>query len=180
MVGPRRRSRAIALQIMHQMDVSPEMDAEAALSLYFGQLAGRDDGGEDDGGEDDGGDTADGAAHDDVSVGVGDGDMDRIRGAGPIDRALVEELIRGVWTHRDELDRMLAGLSKNWRVERMALVDRNVIRLALFELKHCPDVPVNVAINEAIELAKLFGSGEAGAFVNGLLDRALTDLDLRR
>jgi N utilization substance protein B len=62
----------------------------------------------------------------------------------------------------------------------MAVVDRNVIRLALYELKYCLDVPVNVALNEAIELAKQFGSAEAGAFVNGLLDRAVGELALRR
>jgi N utilization substance protein B len=157
MVGPRRRSRAIALQIMHQMDVSPELDADAALSLYFGQLAGRGD-----------------------PAGHPDDDDDPELAPGPADRPMIERLIAGVFSHRDELDVMLGSLSKNWRIERMALVDRNVIRLALYELKFCPEVPVNVAINEAIELAKQFGSGEAGAFVNGLLDRALTDLDLRR
>jgi N utilization substance protein B len=138
------------------MDVSPELDAAAALSLYFGQLAGRD-----------------GADGD-------DDDDDPELAPGPADRALIERLVVGVFSHRDELDAMLGSLSKNWRLERMALVDRNVIRLALYELKFCPEVPVNVAINEAIELAKQFGSGEAGAFVNGLLDRALSDLDLRR
>lgn len=159
MIGPRRRSRVIALQIVHQMDVSPELDADEALGLYFGQLARQ-------------GAPGDGAAGDD------DDDPELIPTA--VDRPLIEELVRGVWSHRDELHEMLAGLSKNWRIERMALVDRNVIRLALYELKYCPDVPVSVAINEAIELAKQFGSGEAGAFVNGLLDRAVDELQLRR
>jgi N utilization substance protein B len=153
MSGPRRRSRAIALQIMHQMDVSPEMSAEAALSLYFGQLAAGD---------------------------AGDEPDEPRMAPGRADRALVESLVRGVAEHRDDLQAMLAAVSKNWRVERMAVVDRNVIRLALYELKYCPEVPVSVAINEAIELAKEFGSGEAGAFVNGLLDRAATELNLRR
>ena len=62
----------------------------------------------------------------------------------------------------------------------MALVDRNVIRIALFELAHCPTVPVNVVLNEAVELAKRYGTAEGAAFANGLLDRALTDLNLRR
>jgi N utilization substance protein B len=151
MSGTRRRSRAVALQIMHQMDVSPELSAEAALALYFGQLA------------------SDGVLDDEPEL-----------QPGRADRALVEALVRGVAAHRDELQAMLAAVSKNWRVERMAVVDRNVIRLSLYELKFCPDVPVSVAINEAIELAKEFGSGEAGAFVNGLLDRAATELNLRR
>ena len=156
MVGPRRRSRAVALQVLHQMDVSPEMTAEAALGLYFGQLVG---------------------PNTEVAV---DEDESLPEESGPIDRLLVERWIRGVFDNRQELDQMLSGASKNWRVERMALVDRNVIRLAFFELKFCPEVPVAVAINEAVELAKQFGGADAGAFVNGLLDRAVTELGLRR
>ncbi len=156
MSGPRRRSRVAALQILHQMDVSPELDADGALGLYFGQLAG--------GGT--------------IAV---DEDEPPVSGeTGPIDRALVEQLIRGIFQNRAELDRMLSASSKNWRVERMAVVDRNVIRLALYEIKFCADVPVAVAINEAIELCKQFGSADAPAFVNGLLDRAVDELGLRR
>jgi N utilization substance protein B len=152
------------------MDVSPELDAEAGLTLYFSQLAAP-------GGE---------LAVDEDEPGAGEAsaggapDGGRSPDGGPIDRALVEHLIRGVFQHRAELDQMLAGASKNWRLERMALVDRNVIRLALYEIKHCADVPVAVAINEAIELTKRFGTAEAAAFVNGLLDRAVDDLGLRR
>jgi N utilization substance protein B len=134
------------------MDVSPELDADAALALYFGQF---------------------------VEQEQSDEDTSEMT-LGRIDRTLIEELVRGVAMHRDELDGLLGSLSKNWRVERMALVDRNVIRLALFELKFCADVPTNVVLNEAIELAKLFGTAEASAFVNGLLDRAVNELDLRR
>jgi len=160
--GPRRRSRAVALQILHQMDVSPELEPDAALGLYFGQLA---------------------AAGAEVAVDEDEpaaGDTGPGGGAGAIDRALVEQLIRGVFQHRAELDQMVVASSKNWRLERMALVDRNVIRLALYEIKLCPEVPVAVAINEAIELCKRFASAEASAFVNGLLDRAVDELGLRR
>lgn len=157
MSGPRRRSRVAALQILHQMDVSAELDAEGALMLYFGQLV------------------AGGGA-----IAVDEDEPAASAETGPVDRALVEQLIRGVYEHRAELNQMLAAASKNWRVERMAVVDRNVIRLALYEIKFCPDVPVAVAINEAIELTKEFGSAEAPAFVNGLLDRAVDELGLRR
>jgi N utilization substance protein B len=75
---------------------------------------------------------------------------------------------------------VLTRISRNWRIERMAVVERNIIRLALWELLHAPAVPVNVAINEAIELAKRFGTAEGAAFVNGLLDRAVTELEIRR
>jgi N utilization substance protein B len=90
------------------------------------------------------------------------------------DETLTATLVRGVCAHRAELDEILARLSQKWRVERLARVDRNVLRLALFELAHCQtDIPARVAINEAVELAKRFGSEEAPAFVNGLLDSAL-------
>jgi len=166
MVGPRRRSRVIALQVLHQMDVNPELDAKGALMLFFSELAPGGAGAAAGGGGGGGG--------------VDDSDAEIDVPIGKADRPLVEELVLGVYAHREELDQLLARLSRNWRVERMALVDRNVIRLALFELKYCPDVPVSVALNEAIELAKQFGSAEAGAFVNGLLDRAVGELSLRR
>ena len=100
--------------------------------------------------------------------------------AAAIDRPLVEALVRGVCAHRAEIDELLTNLSRNWRLERMAVVDRNVIRVALFELKYSENVPINVVLNEAVELAKRYGSGEAGAFVNGLLDRAVDELNLRQ
>jgi len=154
MAGPRRRSREIALQIIHQMDVSPELDPAVALSRYFDHLV--------------------------AERGTLEDDDDRGLPAPRIDRALVEDLVRGVHAHRVHLDETLAQLSRNWRVERMALVDRNIIRVALYELEHCPTVPVSVVINEAVELAKRFGTAEGAAFVNGLLDRAVTELDVRR
>jgi N utilization substance protein B len=90
------------------------------------------------------------------------------------DEKLAARLVSGVCAHRKELDEILARLSQKWRVERLARVDRNILRLALFELAHCrADVPARVVINEAVELAKRFGSEEAPAFVNGLLDSAL-------
>jgi N utilization substance protein B len=65
---------------------------------------------------------------------------------------------------------VIEGASANWRLDRMARVDRNVLRLAVHELLHLPDVPVKVVINEAIELGKKYGSESSGAFVNGVLD----------
>jgi N utilization substance protein B len=157
MVGPRRRARETALQVLHVMDVSPELDATAALARTFEHLM-----------------TERGVVEDDDAYGSGDALPARP------DRALVEELVRGVGDRRAELDEVLARLSRNWRVERMAVVERNIIRLALWELLHAPAVPVNVVINEAIELAKRFGTAEGAAFVNGLLDRAVTELEIRR
>jgi N utilization substance protein B len=96
----------------------------------------------------------------------------------PFDQELAEELIRGVCEHRDEIDEVLARLSRKWRVERLARVDRTILRMGIFELAHHRDTPARVTINEAVELAKRFGSDETPAFVNGLLDSALELLGL--
>ena len=75
----------------------------------------------------------------------------------------------------DEIDDQLAAFSDNWRLGRMAVVDRNILRLAMFELMHEPDTPAAVVIDEAIEIAKKFGAEESGRFVNGVLDRIADD-----
>ena len=87
-------------------------------------------------------------------------------------RAYAEELAEGVEVHKGDLDGLIRSISRHWRLDRMAVVDRNLLRLAAYELVHrSEDVPRKVAINEAIELAKRFGATESGAFVNGILDR---------
>jgi transcription antitermination protein NusB len=97
----------------------------------------------------------------------------------PVEREvmdLAETLVRGVARHRREIDDRIEGVSTNWRLDRMARVDRNVLRLAVHELLHRPEVPVKVVINEAIELGKKFGSESSGAFINGVLDRVASAL----
>jgi N utilization substance protein B len=79
--------------------------------------------------------------------------------------------VRGVWEHREEIDGLIRDAAENWRLERMALVDRNILRLGAYEIRHGRDIPFAVAINEAVDLAKRFGGEESGAFVNGILDR---------
>lgn len=97
--------------------------------------------------------------------------------AEPDARTFAERLVRGVAGERDAVDRRIADASRNWRLERMARVDRNLLRLAVYELCYCrADVPAKVAINEAIEIAKRYGATETPAFVNGVLDRVLEDL----
>ncbi len=81
-----------------------------------------------------------------------------------------KELVNGVAKHQEELDAWIARFSKNWRIDRMSAIDRNILRLATYELFHRPDIPPRVSINEAVELAKSFGSEESAAFVNGILD----------
>jgi len=80
------------------------------------------------------------------------------------------DLIAGVRRNRAEIDKLLGKLAKNWSVERMAVIDRNVMRLATYEILH-GDTPAPVAINEALELAKRYGARQSSQFVNGILDR---------
>jgi len=79
-------------------------------------------------------------------------------------------LVRGVIGHRSDLDRVIEKHSSNWKVYRMSGVDRNILRLAAFEMLYCEDIPAKVSINEAIEIGKKFGTDETGPFVNGVLD----------
>jgi len=85
--------------------------------------------------------------------------------------AYLLQLVQGVTTHREELDALITRHSEHWRLERMAAVDRNLLRLAAYELLYEPKIPPKVVINEAVELAKLYGTEDSGAFVNGILDR---------
>jgi len=94
-------------------------------------------------------------------------------------RELAEALVRGVAEHRRSVDDAIEEASSNWRLDRMARVDRNVLRLAVYELLQT-DVPVKVVINEAIELGKKFGSESSGAFVNGVLDKVAAGLTPER
>jgi transcription antitermination protein NusB len=85
-------------------------------------------------------------------------------------RAFAEEIVRGTMDRREALDEVLASMTLNWRITRMAVVDRNVLRMALYEFLFQPDTPRVVVIDEAIEVAKKFGNDESGPFINGVLD----------
>ena len=86
------------------------------------------------------------------------------------------ELVDGVQANRADIDQLIERHSHNWRLDRMSRIDRNVLRLGVFELKYRPDIPRKVSINEAVELGKNFGTEESSAFVNGLLDRVAVAL----
>jgi len=85
-------------------------------------------------------------------------------------RVFAERLVYGVHGQRRELDRWISGSAEHWRIERMAVVDRNVLRMAVHEMVTQTGTPPAVIIDEAIEVAKKFGSEESGAFINGVLD----------
>ena len=89
----------------------------------------------------------------------------------PEGRAYADELVRGVVAETEDADRRIQAASEHWRLERMARVDRNVMRLAVWELVHRAEVPRAVILDEAVELAKRFGGDNSGAFVNGVLCR---------
>ena len=91
-------------------------------------------------------------------------------------RAFAEELVTGVQVNREEIDRMINVQSKNWVITRIARVDLNILRIATFELLYRSDIPKNVTINEAIEVAKKFGTDESPAFINGNLDEIASSL----
>jgi N utilization substance protein B len=98
---------------------------------------------------------------------------DRLRdpALGPFCLALYD----GVSAHAADIDRRLAAAAVNWRLPRMAAVDRNVLRLGAFELLHTPETPPSVALDESVELARRYGSADSPAFVNGVLDRLRQD-----
>ena len=80
------------------------------------------------------------------------------------------ELVNGVIRERDQIDTMIERFSSNWKMSRMSCVDRNIMRIAVYEMLYCSDIPLKVSINEAIDVAKKFGTEESGAFINGILD----------
>jgi transcription antitermination factor NusB len=86
-------------------------------------------------------------------------------------REFATALVNGVAEHRLALDQAIQGVAQNWDITRMAVIDRNVLRMAAYELYHCPDIPPKVAINEAIELGKRYSTQNSGAFINGILDK---------
>jgi N utilization substance protein B len=127
-LSERRRAREYALQILFQIDLSPEPVADALETFFKGK---------------------------------------KIKGA------IVEfasHLARGAADRRDWIDGVLGDISHHWRVSRMAVVDRNILRLAVHELIFERETPPVVVINEAIEIAKKFGNDESGPFINGILD----------
>lgn len=91
-------------------------------------------------------------------------------------RTFMEELVKGVTKHRVAIDEKVQSYAENWDLKRMAAVDRNVMRIALYEMLFREDIPPVVSINEAVDLAKQYSGPESGKFVNGILDRVRQDL----
>lgn len=94
----------------------------------------------------------------------------------PSSKAFVNQLVDGVVQERENVDKWIEQYSSHWRLSRMPAVDKNILRLAIFEMQNCKEIPLKVTLNEAIEIAKKFGSEESGAFVNGVLDRIAKEI----
>jgi transcription antitermination protein NusB len=159
---PRRRARCVALQVLYALDGTDVLDPSGALAAHLHQFGVPEE------------ETT--ITPEPVSGLRAENDAAPIA---PFDEELAVDLIRGVCAHRPEIDEVLAKLSRKWRVERLARVDRTILRMGIYELAHRKSTPARVALSEAIELAKRFGAEEAPAFVNGLLDSALELLGLQ-
>jgi N utilization substance protein B len=109
----------------------------------------------------------------DASWGAGDDDAPR----DPDAHRFALELIAGVQRHLPAIDALIEEHSLNWRMDRMQRIDRNVLRIGVFELLHRPEIPRKVTLNEAVELGKLFGNEASSAFINGLLDKVASAVD---
>lgn len=147
MKNNRRRGREAALQILCAADAGATPAPDAALKAYFTHLAAGQG---------------------------GDSDSDPGLVLDAADREAAEGLVRGTLAARADLDKRLGEISRTWRVDRMSIVDRNILRLGLYELRSGgPELPARIVINEAIELAKRYGTEESAAFVNAILDGTL-------
>lgn len=91
-------------------------------------------------------------------------------------RQFADPLIRGALEHRAEIDAQIQRIAQNWELHRMAVVDRNILRLAMYEMLYREDIPPVVSINEAIDIAKRYSTEDSGKFVNGILDRVRAEL----
>jgi transcription antitermination protein NusB len=157
-MGQRRRSREMALQVLYQLDLTG-ITPEEGMGLYFDHLSG-DKGRDEDAPENDlpSAEDSPSAWSQEVLIEA---------------RPFAELLISGVSHHRDEIDRWLVSASEHWRLDRMSTVDRNILRIAIYEMLYCQDIPPKVSINEAIDLGKRFSGQDSGPFINGVLDQIL-------
>ncbi len=158
-MGMRRDARERAIQFLFQHDLNPPEDLAAALDHFWTSQR---------------------------AVVIADEKGDAKWGEEPqfppmstdeaATRLFADPLIHGTLTNRQQIDEILISHAKNWDLHRMAVVDRNILRLAVYEMLHRDDIPPVVSINEAVDIAKKFSTDESGRFVNGILDKVRTEL----
>jgi transcription antitermination protein NusB len=158
-MGMRRQARERAVQFLFQHDLNPPEDLEEALRQFWESQRT--------------------AA---IAEEKGDATWGQKIELPPLTadetavRAFADPLIRGTLEQRNEIDAEIVKHAKNWSLHRIAAVDRNILRLAIFEMLHREDIPPIVSINEAVDIAKKFSTNDSGKFVNGILDKIKSEL----
>jgi transcription antitermination protein NusB len=158
-MGKRREARERAVQFLFQHDINPPEDLEAALNQFWDSQRAA-------------------AIAEDKGVATWG---QRIELPPPTTeeaamRLFAEPLIRGTLEHRTEADELIKKHAQNWDLHRIAAVDRNILRLAIYEMLYREDIPPVVSINEAVDIAKKFSTQDSGKFVNGILDKIKGEL----
>jgi transcription antitermination factor NusB len=92
-------------------------------------------------------------------------------------REFTEMIVRGTLAHLSEIDTVIQRVSIHWKISRMACIDRNILRMAAYEIFHVDEIPKRVTLNEAIEIAKRYGTEDSWAFINGILDKLASEMD---
>jgi N utilization substance protein B len=158
-MGKRREARERAVQFLFQYDLNPPEDLELVLNQFW--------------------DSQRAAAIAEEKGAATWGEKAELPAASVEElatREFAEPLIRGALAHRDDLDDVIKRHAKNWDLHRMAAVDRNILRLAIYEMLYREDIPPVVSINEAVDIAKKFSTQDSGKFVNGILDHVKAEL----
>jgi len=152
----RRKAREISLQVLYEIDVL-KIDPREGVDLFWDSFTAPEEGLE---------------PFWDYFSTPGDAkkQVGQIFGAPPDARPFSTFLIDGTWQHRLEIDKLIRGSSEHWSLSRMSKVDRSSLRMAVYELLYCDDIPPKVTLNEAIDLGKAYGSENSGSFINGILD----------
>jgi len=158
-MGKRREARERAVQFLFQHDLNPPANLELELATFWGSQRAAAI-------EDEKGSAKWGEVTELPPPTVEDAEL----------RLFAEPLIRGTLEHRDAIDEKIKSHTKNWDFHRIAAVDRNIMRLAIYEMLHREDIPPVVSINEAVDIAKKFSTEDSGKFVNGILDKIRGEL----
>jgi N utilization substance protein B len=158
-MGKRREARERAVQFLFQNDLNPPEDLQAALEQFWQSQRSA------------------AIAEDKATATWGQAvELPPPTTDEAAVRLFAEPLIRGALEHRDEADAVIVKHAKNWELHRIAAVDRNILRLAIYEMLHREDIPPVVSINEAVDIAKKFSTQDSGKFVNGILDKVKGEL----
>jgi N utilization substance protein B len=157
-MGVRREARERAVQFLYQHDLNAPSDLDAALDHFWRsqQQAGQESGRK-------------------AGAGIPPEPPPPTAHEAAV-RLFADPLIRGAIEHRNEADEVIQKYAQNWSLQRIAAVDRNILRLAIYEMFHREDIPPVVSINEAVDIAKRFSTHDSGKFVNGMLDRVKRDV----